>query len=398
MPLVGARATNTTEAENTHKGHKVAQAVDRLRHSQRPNFAAAPARADTINLSKGDPGFATPDYICESAAEAMRHGYTHYPPGAGDLDLRTAIAEELSATGGGLFSPSDICITNGGTTGIYATMAAYLDPGDEVLLHDPSYSLYRDIALSLGAIPVMVPWNSRFHLDPDALEGAITRRTRMLVMDDPCNPTGAVLTPDEKRSVADIVGRHNLILLSDEAYDHLVYDGRPYVSAASFAELSANALITNTCSKRFAMTGWRIGYLAAREGLLEPASKLAQMIQGGVNYPSQRAAATAYTRQSDWQQRTLAEYTRRRDLMYQLVNNAPGLSCERPEGAFYAFVKTTGNWSSRDLVARGLEHGVAVRSGTEFGERGEGYVRLSFAGEPDSYAEGVARLADAAAK
>src|SRR5262249_25565828 len=160
-----------------------------------------------------------------------------------------------------------ILITNGAAAGIYASMVAYLDADDEVLLHDPSYSLYWDVARCVNATPVFVPWTANLRLDIEAMERAVTPRTRMFVLNNPVNPTGIVFTEAEIRAVADFVQRHDLVLIADEAYDHLVFDGRPMVSAGRLEEIADRTVVINTCSKTFAMTGWRIGYVAARHGL-----------------------------------------------------------------------------------------------------------------------------------
>lgn len=374
----------------------VSQAAQRVGSSERAKkLGGGPTPpADTIALHIGDPSFVTPDYIREAAIEAIRQGYTHYPPAAGDAQLRGVLADRLSALGGEAFRPDDVCITNGANSALYAAMVAYLDPGDEVLLHDPTYSLYQDIALSVGATVVPVPWSSDLHLDLDTLERSVTPRTRMFVLNNPCNPTGVVLTERETRAVADFALRHDLVLISDEAYDHLVYDGRPFVSMASYAELAKNLVVINTCSKTFAMTGWRVGYMAARGGLLKPAADIHRTAVGTVNWIAQRAALAAFTSDPGWQQGMLAEFTKRRDLMWSMVTCTSGLSCAKPEGTFYAFVKVEVPLTSEQLSDHLTRHGVAVRSGTEYGKRGEGFIRLCFAGEIAQFEPGLARLAE----
>jgi len=378
-----------------HAMVKVAQAPLRVGSSERAKLGGGPpAPADVIALHIGDPSFVTPAYICEGAIKAIREGYTHYPPPSGDAQLRKAIADELSTQGGGVFRPEDVVITNGANSALYAAMVAYLDPGDEVLLHDPTYSLYQDVALSIGATTVQIPWSANLHLDLDALEKAVTPRTRMFVLNNPCNPTGVVLTEAETRAVADFVLRHDLVLVSDEAYDHLVYDGRRFVPIASYEELAKNAIVINTCSKTFAMTGWRVGYMAARNGLLKPATAIHRTALGTVNWVAQRAALEAYTHETGWKQEMLAEFTKRRDLMWSMVNATPGLRCQKPEGTFYAFVRVEVPLTSEQLTAHLMRHGVAVRSGTEYGPRGEGFIRLCFAGEIAQFKPGLERLAE----
>jgi len=374
---------------------KIAQAALRVGSSERAKKLGGAPVGSVIPLHIGDPSFVTPGYICEAAIEAIRQGYTHYPPASGDTQLRKAIADELSSQGGGLFRPEDVVITNGANSALYAAMVAYLDPGEEVLLHDPTYSLYQDVALTIGATAVHVPWSRDLHLDVKALEQAVTPRTRMFVLNNPCNPTGIVLTEDETRAVADFIVRHNLLLVSDEAYDHLVYDNRRFVSMASYEQLTKHVIVINTCSKTFAMTGWRVGYMAGRNGLLKPAADIHRTALGTVNWVAQRAALGAFTTETSWKHDMLAEFTTRRDLMWSMVNAMPGLSCAKPEGTFYAFVRVEVPLTSEQLTDHLMRHGVAVRSGTEYGRRGEGFIRLCFAGEIDQFKPGLDRLAEA---
>ncbi len=370
---------------------RVSKAVERLSESQRAKKLTRPAK-DIISLASGDPSFDTPDFIREAGIAAIREGFTHYPAPIGETPLRKAIAEHLSAANGTRYMTDDILVTNGAASGIYASMVAYLDPDDEVLLHDPSYSLYWDVARTIGATPVFVPWTSELRLDIEAMERAVTPRTKMFMLNNPVNPTGIVFTEAEMRAVADFVERHDLMLIADEAYDHLVYDDRPMVSAARFDDIADRTIIINTCSKTFAMTGWRIGYVAARNGLLQGAAVIHRTALHTVNTIGQKAATTAFTTRSNCHAEMLAEYTRRRDLMCGMVDRMPGLSCMRPEGAFYVFVKVDVPMSSKDLVEHCKQNGVAVRSGTEFGARGEGYIRLTFAGVSAEFQPGLERL------
>ncbi len=371
---------------------QISDAVKRLSQSQRAKKTVRPAAGDVISLASGDPDFRTPDYIVDAALAAIREGHTHYAPPMGLAGLREVIAHDLSQLGGGAFAAEDVLVTNGASSGIYAAIVATLNPGDEVLLHDPTYSLYCDVALSVGAVPVFVPWTPGLRLDMAALERAVTPRTRMFVLNNPVNPTGIAFTLAEMQAVAGFVVRHDLLLLADEAYDHLVFDGRPMVSAASFAELADRAIILNTCSKTFAMTGWRVGYAAARAGMIKPVGVIHRTVVNNINTISQHAALAAYSVRTGWQADMLAEYTRRRDVMCDMVNAMPGLHCEKPEGAFYVFVRVDAPLGSEALTEHCLTHGVGVRSGTEFGPRGEGYIRLTFAGGVAAFEPGLERL------
>ena len=309
---------------------KQSQVIARLGTSQRAGKMTRPG-TEIISLASGDPSFRTPDYIADAAIQAIHDGHTHYVAPMGLAPLREVIAQGLSALGGGEFAASDVLITNGASSGIYAAMLAYLDPGDEVLLHDPTYSLYNDVALSAGAVPVFVPWTEDLRLDIEALERAVTPQTRMFVLNNPVNPTGIAMTPAEMREIVDFVLRHDLLLLSDEAYDHLVFDGRPMVSAASFPELAGRLILLNTCSKTFAMTGWRVGYAASRAGLIKPVGTIHRTVANNINSIAQHAAVAAYSIETGWQTEMLAEYTRRRDIMCDMVNAMPGLHCEKPK-------------------------------------------------------------------
>lgn len=370
------------------------EAIARLSRSERANKLNRPD-ADVISLASGDPSFDTPDYIQDAAIAAMRQGRTHYSSPVGEADLREVIAARLSEQGGGTFSSADILVTAGAASGIYASMVAYLDPGDEVLIHDPSYSLYADAALSIGAVPVLVPWTADFRLDMEALERLVGPRARVFILNNPVNPTGTVFRASEMQEVVQFVIRHDLLLLADEAYDHLVYDGRPMISAARFAELADRLIVINTCSKTFAMTGWRVGYAAGRNGLIRAPAIMHRTATGFVNTIAQRAALTAFSTRTNWQGHMLDEYARRRALMCSMVNAIPELHCDAPEGAFYVFARVEAKVTSEALAEHCLRHGVAVRSGTEFGQRGEGFIRLTFAGPPARFEPGLERLARA---
>ena len=371
---------------------QISEAVKRLSMSQRAAKTGRPAGGDVISLASGDPDFRTPDYIAEAAIQAIHDGHTHYAPPMGLPALRAKIADNLSQLGGGAFAAEDILVTNGASSGIYAAMVAVLNPGDEVLLHDPTYSLYCDVALSVGAVPVFVPWTAALRLDMAAMEQAVTPRTRMFVLNNPVNPTGIAFTADEMQAIAAFATRHDLLVVSDEAYDHLVFDGRPMISAASLPELAERAIVLNTCSKTFAMTGWRVGYAAARAGMIKPVGVIHRTANNNINSIAQHAALAAYTIKTSWQADMLAEYTHRRDVMCDMVNAMPGLSCEKPEGAFYVFVRVDAKLRSEALTEHCLHHGVGVRSGTEFGPAGEGYIRLTFAGSVAKFEPGLERL------
>lgn len=371
-------------------------AVQRLSASQRSSQltgGAAYRQRGIVPLDSGDPDFPTPEYICEAAREAMRDGFTHYPPAQGDLELRTALAEQLNEEHGQDFTGGDILITNGGAGAIFGAILGYVNPGEQILLMDPCFSLYADAVRVANAEAVWVPVRDDFHLDPEAIERSITPRTRMMVLNSPCNPTAVVLGRQELEAVRDIVVRHNLILLSDEVYNHLVYDNRPFISALDLPDLAERTLLVQSFSKTFAMTGWRLGYLAGKGGLIKGPLDVMRTVHSGVNAPSQRAGLAALAKMRDpWAKEMHAAYDRRRVMGTELLNSFPRLHCRLPEAAFYYWVKVDTSMSSADMVGFFLERGVAVRSGTEFGPAGEGYVRLTFAAADEEIREGIERL------
>lgn len=374
-------------------------AVLRIAGSQRTSNivgGAALRKKGIIPLLSGDPNFETPAYICEAALKAMRDGYTHYPPAQGDIELRTGIADQLNENHGQNFTPNDVLVSNGGSGAIYAAITGTLNPGDEAILFNPCFSIYDDCLKLVGAKANWVPVRDDFHLDFDAFESAITPRTRMVVLNSPCNPTAIVLRRDELERVQDIIVRHNLLLLSDEVYDHLVFDDRKFVSALDLPELAERTLLVQSFSKTFAMTGWRLGYLAGKNGLVKAPSDVQRTIHGGVSSPTQRAGLVAIGGVDDpWQHEMHAAYDRRRKLGHAALAKIPRFQCAMPEAAFYYWVKVDTSMSSANMVNYFMDNGVAIRSGSEFGSAGEGFIRLTFAASDEDLLGGIERLGKA---
>ena len=376
-------------------------AVKRLSGSQRTHQLAGAAQLrqrGIVPLNSGDPNFDTPEYIVDAAHQAMRDGFTHYAPAQGDPELRTAIADMLNEDHGQDYNADDILVANGGSGAIFSAVLGYAGPGDEVILFNPCFSLYDDVVKIAGATAVWVPSRSdNFHLDPEALERAITPRTRLIILNSPCNPTAIVLSRDELEALQDIVVRHELILISDEIYDRLVFDGRTFVSALDLPALAERTLLAHGFSKTFAMTGWRLGYLAGKRKLVAPATAIAQRMHGAVSWPTQRAGLAALGGiHLSWLREMVDAYDRRRKLGHERISRYSRLRCALPEAAFYFWVKVDTPMASKDMVPYFMEHGVAVRSGTEFGSAGEGYVRLTFAASDEDIVEGIDRLGRAA--
>ncbi|MCC6176420.1 MAG: pyridoxal phosphate-dependent aminotransferase [Chloroflexi bacterium] len=369
--------------------------IQRLSQSERAG-ASAPPGPGVIPMQQGDPDFPTPHFVVEALNDAVEAGYTHYAPFQGDLQLRAVVAEQLSTRTGKTWTAADITITQGGSGAIYGAMVAYLNPGDEILIPDPNFSLYGDVALSIGAQATYVPSTSDFHLDLDAIRAAARPNTKMIVLCNPCNPTGAVLHREEVEALAALCIEKDWLILADEAYDHLVFDGRKHVSVLDLPEIEDRILFCQTFSKTFAMTGWRLGFLAARNGMSANGMMVHRTAVGAVNSAVQRAGLIALTTPTDAPERMLEEYAHRRQMLDEILSGAEGLSWRKPEGTFYAFVKYQADLSAKEMTAFLLERGIAVRSGTEFGPHGEGYVRLSFATSRENIRAGAQRLAAAA--
>jgi len=272
-------------------------------------------------------------------------------------------------------------------------MFAYLNPGDQVLIPDPNFSQYADVATMIGADATYVQQTADFHLDLDRLKSAAGPRAKMVVLCNPSNPTGVVLHRAEIEALAEWCLERDLWILADEAYD-----GRQHVSVLDIPGIEDRILFCQTFSKTFAMTGWRLGYLAGRNGVALNGLAVHRTTANVANAAVQRAGLAALTTPSDAPAQMLQEYALRRQMLDEILSKADGLSWRKPEGTFYAFIKYEADLPAREMAAFLLERGVALRSGTEFGPAGEGHVRLSFATNRENIQEGARRLAAAAAE
>jgi aspartate/methionine/tyrosine aminotransferase len=376
-------------------------AVSRLGASQRglADNLPKPRVAKIVKLSSGDPSFDTPAYIVDAANRAMKEGYTHYPPPPGDPELREAIAAYQSRLSGVPIAPSEILVTAGATGAISASMIAFLNAGDEVILLDPTYSLYADVARTVGANPVFVPLTAAFEVDVRAVRRAVTDRTRMLVLNYPSNPTGQLLKQQELDGLADIAGQHNLAVLADEAYDQLVFEGR-HRSVLGHPGMTERTLVANTFSKTYAMTGWRLGWVAAKGELIKPVLAVNRSILGAPSYISQRAGLVALTDEAQdrvWREWMLGQYRIQRQAMLDALARLPGVHVCDAEAAFYVWVRYGARLSSLEMMKYLYERGLLIRPGTEFGSRGEGYIRFTFAPSVRVIGEGMEIFARAIA-
>jgi aminotransferase len=338
---------------------------------------------DVISLGVGEPDFDTPPQVVEEGVRSLRSGRTHYTSNYGTLELRRALATNLERLYGVRYDPqTEIVVTVGASEAVAATMTALVDPGDEVVLHEPSYVAYVPAIVFNGGQAVQVPtrFEDDFALDPAAVEAAITPRTKILFLGYPCNPTGAVLPPERLRALAEVARRHDLIVVSDEIYDRLVYGGHRHEALSALPGMKERTVLIGGFSKAYAMTGWRVGYVCAPPALIEGILKVHQYGIMSAPTTAQDAAVAALTGAEPEVQRMVAEYDRRRQLVVAGLNRI-GLATFEPRGAFYAFPWIGGTGlSSAEFSERLLqEEQVAVVPGDAFGPSGEGHVRISYA-------------------
>ena len=351
---------------------------------------------DVISLGVGEPDFATPPQVVEEGVRSLRSGRTHYTSNYGTLELRRALASHLQRLYGLDYSPdNEICITVGASEAVAAAMSAITDPGDEVLLHEPSYVAYVPAIMFNGGTPVLVSTTdaSGFALVPEQLEAAITPRTKILFLGYPCNPTGAVLDETTLRAIAEIAQRHDLIVVSDEIYDRLVYSGHRHLPIATLPGMRDRTITIGGFSKAYAMTGWRVGYVCAPKDLLDGIVKVHQYEIMSAPTVAQDAAVVALKSAEPDVERMVREYDRRRQMFVNGLNQI-GLTAAEPKGAFYAFpsIRSTGLTSEEFSERLLYEQKVAVVPGSAFGPSGEGHVRATLATSYEQLEEALARM------
>jgi aspartate/methionine/tyrosine aminotransferase len=360
-------------------------------------FALADEIPDVVNLGIGQPDFDTPEFIRDAAKQALDEGYTRYPPAKGFADLRRAIAAKLKAENGIDADPdTEIYVAVGAMQVIFNTCLHMLNPGDEVIVIDPGYDYYSQIRLFGGVpVPVAVHESNRFKVDPLDIKAAITNMTKLMIINTPSNPTGAVFDEAILRAIADLAVENDIWVLADEPYEHILYDGRRHVSIGSLDGMAQRTISAFTLSKSYAMTGWRVGYTAAPKAIIDEMEKLMEHMVSGVTAVAQRAALAAITAPQDCVKEMVAIYDQRRHLVHERLNAIDGISCIEPESTFYAFpnISSAGysSWEFAKYLVK--EHMVAVVPGSIFGHAGEGYVRISFAAGMDQLKEGIARIA-----
>ena len=358
---------------------------------------------DVINMSVGEPDFNTPDHIKEAAKKAIDENYSRYSPVPGYADLRKAIADKLKRENQLDYSPNEILVSNGAKQSVCNTVMALVNSGDEVIIPTPYWVSYPQMALLAGGVPVFVEatFEQNFKMTPEQLEKAITPKTRLLILCSPSNPTGSVYSKEELQALAEVILKHDdLFVLADEIYEHINYVGK-HESIAQFPGMKERTILVNGVSKAYAMTGWRIGYIAAPEWIVKGCNKLQGQYTSGPCSGSQVAARYAYETSQDCVEEMRQAFMRRRDLIVRLAQEIPGLEVNKPEGAFYLFPKcssfygktdgTTTIRNSTDLAMFLLEKGhVATVGGDAFGD--PDCFRMSYATSDENIIEAMRRI------
>ena len=352
---------------------------------------------DVINLAGGEPDADTPEHIQQAAFEAIAAGDTHYPPSFGKPELLDAICAKLERENNVRAVPDQLMVTPGGKWAIYTILASTLNEGDEVMILDPAWVSYAPMVQLNGGVPVHVslPAADNFRVRAAQLEEHVSERTKLIMICSPSNPTGRVLTQEELDDIAAVVQRHDLYVLSDEIYEHILYDGARHRSIASMPDMAERTIIVNGFSKSYAMTGWRLAWLAAPL----PVAKLArayqtQTVTSAASF-SMAAGAAALNGPQDCVHEMVASYTQRRNFVLDALEEIPGIRSSPIEGAFYLFAQfTQTEKKSLEISQILLEDGLlATTPGIAFGEAGEGYVRFSFATAMEDLEKTVERLA-----
>ncbi|MGH6788747.1 MAG: pyridoxal phosphate-dependent aminotransferase, partial [Pseudolabrys sp.] len=354
----------------------------------RANALAAQGR-DIISLGIGQPDFRTPDFIVEAAIKALRDGHHGYTAANGIAPLREAVAADLHKRFNVEVSPDSVMIMPGGKPTMFMSILMFGEPGVEIMYPDPGFPIYRSMIEFTGATPVPVPIREEngFAFSAEETLRLITPKTRLIIINSPANPTGGVTPKSEvDKLVAGLEKWPVVAIMSDEIYDHMVYDGETHVCLLSYPSIRDRLILLNGWSKTYAMTGWRLGYAIFPGKLYDYARKLAVNLHSCVNASAQYAGLAALTGPQDEADKMVAEFDRRRRVVVEGLNKLPGVSCVVPKGAFYAFptIKRTG-WKAKDLASTLLnDTGVVTIGGPDFGILGEGYMRLSYANSTEN--------------
>ena len=350
-----------------------------------------------VHLEIGEPDFDTPEHIKDAAKNALDDGYTHYGPSPGEMPAREAIAEHQTERQGYEIGSDRIIVTPGGKPVMFFSILALIEEGDEVIYPNPGFPIYESMINYAGGTAVPIPLEERFDfsLDVDRLESLVTENTKLLIVNSPNNPCGSVIPDDDLERIAKIAVENDLVVMSDEIYKDMYYEGS-HTSITKFDDMVDRTIILDGFSKSYAMTGWRLGYGVFPEFMMDAVTKLMTNSVSCTSVAVQMAGIAALQGPQDSVAEMMDEFRIRRDLVVDGLNNLPGVTCRTPGGAFYAFpsISETG-MDSRTFADRAMdEAGVALLSGTAFGEYGNGYIRISFANSQDNLRLAIDRLGE----
>jgi aspartate aminotransferase len=350
---------------------------------------------DVVGFGAGEPDFDTPQHIKDAAIKALNEGFTKYTPSSGIPELRQAIADKFKRENGLSYKPSQIIVSCGGKHSCYNVMLATCQAGDEVIIPAPYWLSYPEMVKLAGATPVILPTSDKteFKLAPEQLRAALTSRSRLLILNSPSNPTGSVYTPDEIRALGDLCVEKGVLILSDEIYEHLLYDGAVHRSVASFSQAHyAQTIVVHGFAKAWSMTGWRLGFLAAPEPIAKAIDAIQSHSTSNPTSFAQKGAVAALTGPQDHLKSWLSEYARRRSYAWKKLNSIPGISCVNVKGAFYLFPNISKlGLKSTEFCAKLLEQEkVAAVPGIAFGA--DDYLRISYATSMANIEKGLERL------
>ncbi len=380
--------------------HKNSEFVNRIPPSGiRKIFDAANQMDDVMHLEIGEPDFPTPPHVIEAACKAARDGSTHYTPTSGIPELREVIASKLCSDSDIEVDPSsEIVVTVGAVNAILAVCLTILDPGDEVILTDPCWPNYFAHINMAKAVPVSLPLrqSADFQPDLDELRSKVTQKTKMIILNTPNNPCGSVLSKDTLKGIGHIALEHDLVVLADEVYEKILFDGNIHFSLGSIPEFKQNVVTVNSLSKTYAMTGWRLGYAAGPKSIIAGVNKIQQSSISCASSVSQKAAIAALTGPQDVVKDMVKTYAKRRKLITEGLKNIPGISVCNPGGAFYVFpsIEKFDLSSSEFAMSLLKEARIAVVPGSGLGDFGEGHVRISFSVSDSVIVEALKRLED----
>ena len=348
-----------------------------------------------IHLEIGEPDFDTPRHITEAAHKALDEGWTHYGPAAGDMELKEAIIGEIKSTRGLDIGSENIVITPGAKPIMFFAILACIEEGDEVIYPNPGFPIYESMINYIGgkAVPIMLKEERDFSFDVNELKDMINDKTRMIIINSPQNPTGGVLPEEDLAEIAEMVADRDIIIMTDEVYSRMVYDGK-HSSILNFDGMNEKTILIEGFSKTYAMTGWRLGYGVMPQNVADMVSKFMVNSNSCTSSFTQRAGIQALNGSQEGSENMIAEFKKRKDVIVNGLNAIPGISCRTPKGAFYVFPNITGTGlTSEEAEDKFLnEAGVAALKGTSFGSNGEGYLRFSYANSTENILEALDRI------